>query len=73
MLKRVQIFHLVQKKTVIIFDTILFHSASLISVLVSKEIDLNILKMMLVPLFPVAYDLKINGSLISKQICFGET
>lgn len=61
------------EETVIIFDIIFSHSASLIWVLVSKESDLNILKTMQVSLFPVAYDLKINGSLISKQICFGDT
>lgn len=61
------------EETMIIIDILLSHSASLIWVLVSKGSDLNILKMMQVSLFPVAYNLKINSSLISKQICFGET
>lgn len=61
------------EETVIIFDIIFSHSASLIWVVISKESDLNILKTMQASVFPVAYDLKINGSLISKQICFGET
>lgn len=60
------------EETVISFDIIISHSASFIWMFVSKESDLNILKMMQVSVFPVGYDLKINGSLISKQNCFGE-
>lgn len=61
------------EETMLTINILLSHSVYLIRVLVSKGSDLNILKMMQVSVFPVAYNLKINSSLISKQICLGET
>lgn len=64
---------LYREETMITIDILLSHSASLIWMLVSKGSDLNILKVMQVSQFPVAYNFKINSSLISEQICIGET
>lgn len=49
------------EEIVIIFDITFSHTASLTSALVSKESDLNVLKTMQFPVFPLAYDLKINS------------
>lgn len=50
------------EEIVIIFDITFSHAASLISALVSKESDLNILKTMQFTVFPLAYHLKINNN-----------